>query len=224
MNWPHGRAASELHSGRLASRKNCCGKPGTGAGWGQSQLPAGSVIVLQVFDNIAYYAVTSEDTIIPCRKDVSGRYHVDGDLLLSPYIRNCLPIIHQLEDLPKIVLSPLPRYLTQGCCTDQEHASNRVEEGFRWRIISGAERLRKAIRDQLLESGIRNFKVYNPLWLPEASGCLGAAGSLRPGHWKDNGGPKNSLSGQWLARMASNPSKRKWTQGSYRTKRTVAAR
>jgi hypothetical protein len=94
-------------------------------------FPPEAVIVLQVFDNIAYYVVTSEDTIIPCRKDVSGRYHVDGDLLLSPYIRNCLPIIHQLEDLPKIVLSPLPRYLTQGCCTDQEHASNRVEEGFR---------------------------------------------------------------------------------------------
>jgi hypothetical protein len=124
-----------------------------------------AVIVLQLFDNIAYYAVTSEDTIIPCRKDVFGRYHVDGDLLLappemlSPYIRNCLPIMHQLEDFPKIVLSPLPRYLTQGCCTDQEHASNRVEDGFRRRIISGTERLRKAIRDQLLESGIRNFKV-----------------------------------------------------------------
>jgi hypothetical protein len=58
---------------------------------------------------IILYAVTSEDTIIPCRKDVSGRYHVDGDLLLappemlSPYIRNCLPIMHQLEDFPKIL-------------------------------------------------------------------------------------------------------------------------
>jgi hypothetical protein len=106
-------------------------------GEAKDSFPREAVIVLQLFNNIAYYAVTSEDTIIPCRKDVSGRYQVDGDLLLappemlSPYIRNCLPIMHQLEDFPKIVLSPLPRYLTQGCCTDQEHASNRVEEGFR---------------------------------------------------------------------------------------------
>jgi hypothetical protein len=85
--------------------------------------------------------------------------------MISPYIRNCIPIMNELENLPKIILSPLPRYLTRSCCTDSEHAPNRGEEGFRKKIISSAERLRKSIRDQLLESGVRNFKVYNPLWL-----------------------------------------------------------
>jgi hypothetical protein len=137
----------------------------------KASFPCEAVVVLQLFDNISYYTITSEDTIIPCRKDVTGRYHVDGDLLMappemiSPYIRNCIPIMNELENIPKIILSPLPRYLTRSCCPDPEHAPNRGEEGFRKKIISGAERLRKSIRDQLLESGVRNFKVYNPLWL-----------------------------------------------------------
>ena len=85
--------------------------------------------------------------------------------MLGPYIKNCLPLFEELKELTKIVLSPLPRYLTGGCCQDDEHAPNRHDAGFRRKIIGGLERLRKTIRDQLVENGVRNFKVINPLWL-----------------------------------------------------------
>jgi hypothetical protein len=42
------------------------------------------VEVLQLVDNVAYHAMTNEDNIIPCCKDITGKYHVDGDLLLAP--------------------------------------------------------------------------------------------------------------------------------------------
>jgi hypothetical protein len=104
---------------------------------------------MQLFDNVAYYAITKEDTIIPCRKGADGPYHVDGNLLLPPpemlessYIRNCTLLMAELADTPQIVLSSLPRYLTARCCGEAEHASNKLEEGFRRKLISGAERLR----------------------------------------------------------------------------------
>jgi hypothetical protein len=50
-----------------------------------------------------------------------------------------------------------------GCCNESEHAPNRAESDFRQKVISGADRLRKAIRDQLLANEVRNFKVLDPL-------------------------------------------------------------
>jgi hypothetical protein len=35
------------------------------------------VAVLQLVDNVAYHALTNEDNVIPCRKDITGNYHVD---------------------------------------------------------------------------------------------------------------------------------------------------
>ncbi len=54
-----------------------------------SSFSADTVAVLQLFNNIAYRAKTSDDTIVRCRKDKSGHYRVDGCLLLPPLPRKC---------------------------------------------------------------------------------------------------------------------------------------
>jgi hypothetical protein len=83
-------------------------------------FPSNAVAVLHLFDNVAYHAVTIEETINPCQKDNHGKYHVDGDLLLAPpevlapYVKNCTLIFTELAEVPEIVLSPLSKYLTRG--------------------------------------------------------------------------------------------------------------
>jgi hypothetical protein len=47
-------------------------------------VSSNQVAVLQLLDNIAYSVLTTDDIIIPCRRDHSGHYHVDGDLMLPP--------------------------------------------------------------------------------------------------------------------------------------------
>jgi hypothetical protein len=102
---------------------------------------------------------------------MTGKYHVDGDSPFDPtgnarpLHAELLPYFDQLTETPMIFLSPLPRYLTFSCCDDHEHDPNRQESGFRSTIGSGAERLHKATRKQLLASGVRNFKVNNALSL-----------------------------------------------------------
>jgi hypothetical protein len=80
--------------------------------------------VLQLVNNVAFHAMTSEDNIIPCRKDITGKYHVDGNLLLaSPppteliklFLRNCLLIFMAVAELAKLVLVLIPRYSTKAC-------------------------------------------------------------------------------------------------------------
>jgi hypothetical protein len=66
-----------------------------------SSFSADTVAVLQLFNNIAYRAKTSDDTIVRCRKDKSGHYRVDGCLLLpiplqemlNPHMKNCIPLL-----------------------------------------------------------------------------------------------------------------------------------
>ncbi len=123
-----------------------------------ASLPCNAVAVLQLFDNVAYHAVTMEDTIILCRKDQQGKYHLDKDLL---------------------------------------------------------ERLQKAIRDQLLANGVRNYTVLNPLWLLASDKTTDA--DLQ--HWTCFGMRTLSTS----PRLATSSSGMPWKQRQAPCSRTVAA-
>ncbi len=74
---------------------------------------------------MTYHTVTSDDTIILCRKYANDKYHVDVDLLLA--LPETLAPYSQLADVPKFFLSPHSRYLTGSCCEDPDHALNGQE-------------------------------------------------------------------------------------------------
>ncbi len=42
------------------------------------------VEVLQLLDNVASHAITSDDSMSPCRRDHGGHHHMDGDVMLAP--------------------------------------------------------------------------------------------------------------------------------------------
>jgi hypothetical protein len=60
----------------------------------------------------SYCAVLLEDTIIPCRKYMAGKYHVDGDVLfaplemLHPWIKKSILLFTGLAEVPKVILPP----------------------------------------------------------------------------------------------------------------------
>jgi hypothetical protein len=62
----------------------------------------------------------------------SGRYHVDGDLVLVPAedidrqaLNLCRLIFVACQGHRVLILSPLSRYVPAGCCHDPDHALNR---------------------------------------------------------------------------------------------------
>jgi hypothetical protein len=100
------------------------------------ELSPNDVIVLHLFDNVAYMARSEEGGDLPIRQFINGEYHVEGDLVLAGkdrlymFFKNALPLLKLLEGRKVIFLIPLPRYIAVGCCEDDEHAPNRADPGF----------------------------------------------------------------------------------------------
>jgi hypothetical protein len=131
------------------------------------------IIVVHCCDNTEFMARTEEGGDLPIR-NISGEYHVEGDLVLASkerlfmFFKNCLPFLTLLAGRLVIFLTPLPRYLYACCCISEEHAPNRVEPGFEADLRKALAECRDHYKNFLFTSGLRGFAVKNPgLCVPE---------------------------------------------------------
>jgi hypothetical protein len=64
-----------------------------------SLLTPNDVVILHLFDNVAYMARSEEGGDLPIRQYGNGEFHVEGDLVLAGkdrlymYFRNALPLL-----------------------------------------------------------------------------------------------------------------------------------
>jgi hypothetical protein len=92
---------------------------------------------------------------------------VEGDLVLASkdrlymFFKNALPLLKLLEGLIVIFLTPLPRYLQEGCCEADDHAPNRFDDGFEAGLRKGLMEIRGFFKDFLFTNNLR-FKILNP--------------------------------------------------------------
>jgi hypothetical protein len=61
---------------------------------------------------------------------------VEGDLALATrecqaiMLDNLEPMLRILRNRKVIIVTPMPRYLYESCCDREDHAPNRMEDGF----------------------------------------------------------------------------------------------
>jgi hypothetical protein len=138
-------------------------------------------IIYWCLDNATYYSVT-EDSILPAVRDVSGHYHIHGNLIIAPSemfsksVKVCIPLFNINSNAKKIVLSPLPRYWQRRCCGDTDHVANLEEEGYEAELFSGLDSTRRIIKDVLNSHGVKDVKVYSTSQL-----CVSVEGSRSTG-------------------------------------------
>jgi len=131
------------------------------------ELTPNDVIVLHLFDNVAYMARSEEGGDLPIRQFINGEYHVEGDLVIAGkdrlymFFKNALPLLKLLEGRKVIFLIPLPRYIAVGCCEDDEHAPNRADPGFEANLRAGLAEARGHFKDFLFSNNLK-FKILNP--------------------------------------------------------------
>jgi hypothetical protein len=138
------------NAGRLGMSLDNIGKPTvdvTTSGWSltpanvtiiKSLLEAecitkpGSPVVIYAMDNSCFMNMSSDGTISPIKKLEDGRYHVVGDLAITPGIL-LRPMYAALEEIVKLcgdrkiyILTPLPRYILVPCCDSDAHCVNLV--------------------------------------------------------------------------------------------------
>ena len=138
------------NAGRLGVSLDNIGKPAvdvTSSGW--SLTPANvniikglleaecitkleSPVVIYALDNSCFMNMSADGTISPIKKLEDGKYHVVGDLAITPGIL-LRPMYAALDEIIKIcgnrriyILTLLPRYILVPCCEDDSHCINLV--------------------------------------------------------------------------------------------------
>jgi hypothetical protein len=124
-------------------------------------------IIFQFLDNSVFQALTEEWSRIPPRK-LDGRLHFDGDIVVADkaamtrMLRICRPTFNATEDIPTVMIGPLPRYVSSACCGDPEHMANRCTPGFLTKMKSELDGINRTIKEFLHNLGYNNIRAMDP--------------------------------------------------------------
>ena len=125
-------------------------------------------VVLFLMDNSIFYSRWDGGSMVPARKGNDGHYHVDSELVITPKETqiNVFNLISELLETAKgrrrVVVMPMLRYVSDSCCEDSEHVSNRGEAGFVAKLKEELEALKQNFRDFLFLKGFRDTIVFDP--------------------------------------------------------------
>jgi hypothetical protein len=103
----------------------------------QIKLEDPGAIMLFMLDGSTFYAKQDDSSLVLLRKPSDGIYHIEGHLVVaSPdtqaaHLDTMRPIFNAIGRQPCLVISPMPRYIIEGCCKNTGHMSNRTNRHFR---------------------------------------------------------------------------------------------
>jgi hypothetical protein len=122
-----------------------------------------------VFDILGNMSVRFEQfdgsTALPYKSD--GRFHLGGKIVISSpdifskTIDAIMPILRATQDIPCVIIPPLPRYLFARCCDDAGHCTNFNQPDFVQNLLSGFIQLRNLLIRSLVQKGLKNFIVFD---------------------------------------------------------------
>jgi hypothetical protein len=128
-----------------------------------------AAVVYQFMDISVFTAITEEvDKIQPVLGD-NGPHWV-GDLsicdksVLAKLLKLYKPLLEATAGYKTVMVGPLPRFVTGGCCTDPGHMPNRKQPGFMDNMVKELEEVHKQVRDFLFVENLRHVRVMNP-WI-----------------------------------------------------------
>ncbi len=119
-------------------------------------------------DNASYFSRTEDGGDVPIRRCDDGDFHVEGELVLASKDRQLAlfntiePILMLLALYKLLLVTPMPRFLYEGCCPLGGHAPNRLEDGFEEKLRVGLRDYRVNIKNFAFMCNMRNIKVLDP--------------------------------------------------------------
>jgi hypothetical protein len=131
-------------------------------------LSEDNIVILHCFDNASYFSRTEDGGDIPIRRCDDSDFHVEGELVLVSKDRQLTlfntiePILTLLALYKLLLVTPMPRFLYEGCCPLGGHAPNRLEDGFEERPQIGLRDYRVNIKNFFFMCNMRNIKMLDP--------------------------------------------------------------
>jgi hypothetical protein len=93
---------------------------------------------------------------------------VVGDLILSSktaqhaLFKSLKPLIDQGRNKNCILMAPLPRYISNGCCDVADHMPNRKDSDFSQGLFQDLKEAADNLKDFLFTAGLRQVKILDP--------------------------------------------------------------
>jgi hypothetical protein len=126
------------------------------------------VVVLQLLDNSIYYTRRGDGSRVLPKKLEDGHYHVEGELVVASsetqfeHYQNLKPVFDAVGKRPCILIAPLPRYVSDGCCQKAGHVANRSERGYKENMEKQLEGVARKFKNLLFHAGKRYIRVLDP--------------------------------------------------------------
>jgi hypothetical protein len=127
-----------------------------------------ATLILIGLEDSFYMAQSESGHTCPALKANDGHFHVDGELVVgSKEIQlKLLKLLNPVWDLAVgrklIVINPMLRYITAGCCEDPEHITNRSDENFESSLRSRLEEVKNSMKVYLKSGGYHHCRVMDP--------------------------------------------------------------
>jgi hypothetical protein len=125
-------------------------------------------IIVQCMDDSVYFSMSEDGSILPAKKGDDGKVHIEGRMVLCKgdvqemMLRRMDPLWVATKGINTIVIIPMVRYITGGCCEDSSHVRNRTEPDFLTKLKKDLEEFRLSLKRQLNGSGRSHCQVMDP--------------------------------------------------------------
>jgi hypothetical protein len=72
------------------------------------------------------------------------------------------PLLEAADGIKVVVVGPLQKYATAGCCENPKHMPNRKDAAFMSNLLGELATINKGIKDFLFMEGYRNMRAMDP--------------------------------------------------------------
>jgi hypothetical protein len=148
-------------------------------------------IIYQLYDNSMYWSCDEDGHRSLPVKSGDNKYHIPGRVVFverekfKELFLLSLPLLRAGQNHTKILLSPLMRYVSSGCCTNASHMTNRREKTLQVPWEERWVRWGLWLQDFAFTRRIRNFAVLCPNQLCQGEGDITDRAIAVKNMWSD---------------------------------------
>jgi hypothetical protein len=127
-------------------------------------------VVLQLLDSSCFTARGPDGSRTLAKKLEDGKFHITGDVVIcsretqQEHFESLKPLLDLVEKKICLIITPMPRYITTGCCSDKTHVTNREEPNFKAKMLASLDDLRVHLKDFLFLNSKRFVKIVDPTY------------------------------------------------------------
>jgi hypothetical protein len=128
-------------------------------------------VIMDLFSNCSHrYRQFDGTQSLPYKE--GGRYHMPGPIetcseeTFRKIIKSLSPVLLSAQQIAKVLIPPLPRYVFTPCCSQPTHSTNILSDGYAEKQLNGVSRLRGILKTECAKMGVQN------VWVLDGIGAL----------------------------------------------------